>query len=150
MRKQLDERVKFPGPQMEHLFRVSGAGGTFHAVQRGGELFRANPTAGSIFDGYTPGEPVTGGLAAVTLLPPVSPSKLVCVGLNYRDHAKEMGKPLPVEPLLFLKPSTAVVGPGEAVMIPPGVGRVDYEGELGIVIGRRARRVAKADAWKYV
>jgi 2-keto-4-pentenoate hydratase/2-oxohepta-3-ene-1,7-dioic acid hydratase in catechol pathway len=61
-----------------------------------------------------------------------------------------MGKPLPAEPMLFLKPSTAVIGPGESVVIPPGVGRVDYEGELGIVIGRRAHRVPKADAWKYV
>ncbi|HEX4347391.1 MAG TPA: fumarylacetoacetate hydrolase family protein [Vicinamibacterales bacterium] len=135
---------------MDHLYRVSGAGGTFHAIGRRGDLLRALPTNGSIFNGYTAGEPVAGGLAAVRLLAPVSPSKLVCVGLNYRDHAREMGKPLPAEPMLFLKPSTAVIGPGESVVIPPGVGRVDYEGELGIVIGRRAHRVPKADAWKYV
>ena len=135
---------------MDHLYRVSDAGGTFHAVQRGGELLRVNPTSGSIFNGYATGAPIPGGLAGVRLLAPVSPSKLVCIGLNYRDHAREMGKPLPAEPMLFIKPSTAVIGPGDGVMIPPGVGRVDYEGELGIVIGRRAHRVSKADAWKYV
>ena len=135
---------------MDHLYRMSDADGTFHAVQRGGELFRAIPGEGGIFSGYTAGAPVPGGLARARLLAPVLPSKLVCVGLNYRDHAHEMGKPLPAEPMLFLKPSTAVIGPGEPVKIPPAVGRVDYEGELGVVIGRRAHRVSKADAWTYV
>ena len=61
-----------------------------------------------------------------------------------------MGKPLPPEPLLFIKPSTAVLDPGEPILLPPGVGRVDYEAELGVVIGRRAHRVPRANAWDYI
>ena len=79
-----------------------------------------------------------------------TPSKLVCVGLNYRDHALEQNKPLPKEPMLFIKPSTAVVRNGEPIRIPPGVGRVDHEAELGVVIGRRAYRVPKERALEYV
>jgi 2-keto-4-pentenoate hydratase/2-oxohepta-3-ene-1,7-dioic acid hydratase in catechol pathway len=74
----------------------------------------------------------------------------VCVGLNYKDHAGEVGKALPAEPLLFIKPTSAVIGPGDPIRIPPGVGRVDHEAELGIVIGRRAHRVAARHAWDYV
>ena len=84
------------------------------------------------------------------ILSPVTPSKIVAIGLNYRDHAAEMGKPLPDEPLMFMKPSTAVIGPGDAIRLPPGAGRVDYEAELGVVIGRRASRVAAAQALDYV
>lgn len=72
------------------------------------------------------------------LLAPATPSKIVAVGLNYRDHAQERGKPLPAEPLLFLKPPSAVVGPGAAIRRPGWAGRVDHEAELGIVIGRKA------------
>lgn len=79
-----------------------------------------------------------------------TPSKIVCVGLNYKDHAAEQNKPLPNEPMLFIKPSTAVIRAGEAIRIPPGVGRVDHEAELGVVIGKRAYRVPKARALEYV
>ena len=86
----------------------------------------------------------------VRLLPPVLPSKIVAVGLNYRDHAREMNKPLPDEPLIFLKPSTAVVGPGDAIVLPPQAGRVDYEAELGIVIRKRAKAVPAASAAEFI
>jgi 2-keto-4-pentenoate hydratase/2-oxohepta-3-ene-1,7-dioic acid hydratase in catechol pathway len=135
---------------MDYLYRVRHEGETFHAIHRDGELRRAIPVNGSIFGGYTPGPPVSGGLGAVSVLAPIAPSKIVCVGLNYRDHALEMGKPLPAEPLLFIKPSTAVLDPGRPILIPPGVGRVDYEGELAVVIGRRAHRVPRARAWDYI
>jgi 2-keto-4-pentenoate hydratase/2-oxohepta-3-ene-1,7-dioic acid hydratase in catechol pathway len=79
-----------------------------------------------------------------------TPSKIVCVGLNYRDHAAEQNKPLPKEPMIFIKPSTSVIRNGEPIRIPPGVGRVDHEAELGIVIGTRAYRVPKARALEYV
>jgi 2-keto-4-pentenoate hydratase/2-oxohepta-3-ene-1,7-dioic acid hydratase in catechol pathway len=82
----------------------------------------------------------------VRVLAPVAPSKIVCIGLNYTDHAAELGKTLPAEPLMFLKPPTAVIGPGDPIRLPPGVGRVHHEAELGIVIGRRAHRVPKARA----
>ena len=79
-----------------------------------------------------------------------TPSKIVCVGLNYRDHAAEQNKPLPKEPMIFIKPSTAVIRNGEPIRIPPGVGRVDHEAELGVVIGKIAYRVSKERALDYV
>jgi len=78
------------------------------------------------------------------------PSKILGVGTNYRAHAVEMGKPIPAEPLLFMKPPSAVIGPGEAIVRPRGFERVDFEGELGVVIGKRARRVSVDDALQYV
>ena len=132
---------------MERIYRVGLNGETFYASERGGELRRLN---GDIFSSYSSVAPVAGGLGAVKLLAPVTPSKIVCVGLNYKDHAAESGKPLPAEPLIFIKPRTAVIGPGDPIRLPPGVGRVDHEAELGVVIGRRAHRVPRASAWEYI
>jgi 2-keto-4-pentenoate hydratase/2-oxohepta-3-ene-1,7-dioic acid hydratase in catechol pathway len=86
----------------------------------------------------------------VRLLPPVEPTKIVAVGLNYRDHAEEVGMPLPELPLLFLKPPSSVIGPGDAIRLPKGVGRVDYEAELAIVIGRKATEVSRSQAAGYI
>ena len=80
-------------------------------------------------------------LAAVRLLAPVIPSKVVAIGKNYADHAREMGGEPPAAPVMFLKPSTAVTGPGDPIAYPPSVGRLDYEGELAVVVGRLARDV---------
>ena len=80
----------------------------------------------------------------------VRPSKILCVGKNYAAHAAEFGGEVPKEPLIFLKPSTAVISDGDPIVIPPWAGRVDYEGEIGIVIGRRAKSVSARDAWKHV
>lgn len=86
-------------------------------------------------------------LASVKLLAPVIPrSKVVAVGKNYRDHAAEMGGDAPAEPLLFLKPNTSVIGPGDTIVRPPQSSQVDFEGELAIVIGSIAKNVAEADA----
>ncbi|HLA77342.1 MAG TPA: fumarylacetoacetate hydrolase family protein [Vicinamibacteria bacterium] len=76
--------------------------------------------------------------AEARLLAPATPSKIVAVGLNYKDHAAERGKPLPQEPLLFMKPASAVIGPGDVIRKPAWAGRVDHEAELGIVIGKVA------------
>ena len=81
-------------------------------------------------------------LVHAQLLCPVTPTKVVCVGLNYRKHIAEMGHDTPAEPVIFIKPSTAVIGPWQHIPIPEGVGRVDYEGELGVVIGRRTHRAS--------
>lgn len=90
-------------------------------------------------------------LAQVQFLPPVHPSKIICVGRNYRDHAKELGNETPKEPLIFLKPPSAIVGPGEPIVLPPIPGRVDYEGELAVVIGRRCRNLGPGDdAFPYI
>jgi 2-keto-4-pentenoate hydratase/2-oxohepta-3-ene-1,7-dioic acid hydratase in catechol pathway len=94
----------------------------------------------------------TGGKvgAGASILAPVAPSKIVAIGLNYKDHAAEMNKPLPAEPLMFLKPSTAVVGPGQAIRMPPNVGAIHYEAELGVVIGKRAAGVKAETAMEHV
>lgn len=84
-------------------------------------------------------------LSEVKLLAPVSPSKIVCVGRNYKDHAAELGNPMPDEPLLFLKPPSSVIGHGEAVELPAVSSRVEHEGELGVVIGRRAHRLSDSE-----
>jgi 2-keto-4-pentenoate hydratase/2-oxohepta-3-ene-1,7-dioic acid hydratase in catechol pathway len=83
----------------------------------------------------------TATLRNLRLLPPVTPSKIVCVGRNYREHAAELGNEVPKEPLLFLKPPSSLLAPGKPVKIPALSKRVDYEGELAIVIDRRCRNI---------
>jgi 2-keto-4-pentenoate hydratase/2-oxohepta-3-ene-1,7-dioic acid hydratase in catechol pathway len=74
------------------------------------------------------------------------PGKIVCVGRNYRDHAKEMGNDVPTEPLIFLKPPSSIIASGDAIVLPPQSAQVEHEGEIGIVIGRTLRRVSPEDA----
>ena len=109
--------------------------------------------------------PISGGMSGIlsrepgswsldqaeAFLPPCTPSKVVAVGLNYRDHAREVGLAIPGEPLLFIKPSTSVIGHGEPVRYPAVMTRrVDYEAELGVVIGRRCRNVTPGEALEFV
>jgi 2-keto-4-pentenoate hydratase/2-oxohepta-3-ene-1,7-dioic acid hydratase in catechol pathway len=84
------------------------------------------------------------------MIPIPIPSKIVCVGRNYRAHAEELGNVVPEEPLIFFKPPSSLIGAGAPIRIPPGVGRVDYEGEIGVLIGRRATRVAEEQALSFV
>jgi 2-keto-4-pentenoate hydratase/2-oxohepta-3-ene-1,7-dioic acid hydratase in catechol pathway len=84
------------------------------------------------------------------MLPIERPGKIVCVGLNYRDHAKEQGVSLPEEPLLFAKWPNALIGPGAAIVIPPEVTQCDYEAELGVVMGSRVKGVSKENALEAV
>lgn len=79
--------------------------------------------------------------AGLRLLAPVQPSKIVCIGRNYREHAAELGNSVPQEPLLFLKPPSSLLDPGNRIILPPSSSRVDFEGELGVVIGRRCRNL---------
>jgi len=76
----------------------------------------------------------------------VSPSKIVCVGRNYAEHAKELGNPMPEEPLIFLKPPSAVIGDGEPIVLPPQSQRVEHEGEIAVVVGARLKRVGEQQA----
>lgn len=85
-------------------------------------------------------------LADTRLLAPILPTKIVCVGKNYADHAKEMGGEAPAHPIIFMKPSTTVVGPGAAIKLPRDSSRVDFEGELAVVIGMPCRDVPAARA----
>ncbi len=137
---------------MDRIYRIEYQGHPRHAVERDGVL---SLMTGDIFGAYGIGErvaSVTDGKISphVRLLAPIEPSKIVAVGLNYRDHALEQGKPLPSEPLIFIKPSTSVIATGEAILLPPGKGRIDHEAEMGIVIGKRAHRVAAAQAAGYI
>jgi 2,4-diketo-3-deoxy-L-fuconate hydrolase len=84
------------------------------------------------------------------VLPIDRPGKIICVGLNYRDHAEEQGVELPEAPLFFAKYTTALIGPGEPIVIPPVVTKCDYEAELGVVIGRRVRSVSTENALEAV
>ena len=130
---------------MDRIYRIRNGADGRYAVERDGTMYWLE---GDIFGDYRPGVPVTE--QAPRFLAPVKPSKIVAIGLNYKDHAGEMNKPLPDEPLMFLKPATAVIGPEDPIRMPPGVGRVDYESELAVVIGRRAYRVAARQARDFV
>ena len=101
------------------------------------------------------GDPFTGlnrqsavlDLADVKLLPPVDPPNIICLGLNYREHAAETGHPLPAEPLVFIKATTALCGPGDPIILPAQYpDEIDYEAELAIVIGKRARNIQEDKA----
>ncbi len=84
-------------------------------------------------------------LAQASLLPPVEPSKIVCIGRNYREHAAELGHDVPLEPLIFLKPPSSLLPPGATILRPKVSERTDYEGELGVVIARRCRQLTEGD-----
>ena len=81
-------------------------------------------------------------LSAAGLLPPVTPQKIICVGRNYRDHVKELGNEMPEQPLIFFKPPSSLLKPGGTVLLPKASTRVDFEGELAMVIGRRVHKLA--------
>ena len=107
----------------------------------------------TLFETRTPWSEEKGAayrLADVRLLPPCWPTKIVGVGRNYREHASELGNPVPAEPLLFLKPPSALIAHGDQIVFPAISTRVDFEGELGVVIGKRARFVRAQDAEHYV
>jgi len=127
---------------VERYVRVHGEGSVTWARQEGDTL--------QLLDSAPWAEPRERGrslpLAEAALLAPVTPSKIVAVGRNYADHAAERGQAVPKEPLLFLKPPSALIGPGEPIRCPHWVGRVDHEAELGIVIGREAARLPGPEA----
>lgn len=112
-----------------------------YGVLEGDQL---RPIQGSVFRRFHLAK-VTIPLAEVKILPPVEPSKIVAVGANYADHARERGRPLPEEPLIFLKPPSAVIGPHDIIIYPPQSRRVDYEGELAVVIRKKARNLSEEE-----
>jgi len=152
-------------PTPARLVRCADGARVFYALLEGDDRIRE--IAGDIASGSLGLERVAGAtsnvagghgalgvssrpLSEVVLLSPCTPSKIVAVGRNYREHAAELGHDLPSEPLLFLKPSTALLSPGGTILLPRISERVDYEGELGVVIGRPARRVPAARALEYI
>jgi 2-keto-4-pentenoate hydratase/2-oxohepta-3-ene-1,7-dioic acid hydratase in catechol pathway len=131
---------------MDRIYRVKQATGGRYAVERDGKFFWMR---GDVFGDYDIGDEIAEG-GKLAFLAPVSPSIVVCIGLNYKDHAAEMKKPLPAEPLVFLKPPSAVIGPDEDIHIPAWPGRIEHEAELAVVIGKRASRVKASSAMDYV
>jgi 2-keto-4-pentenoate hydratase/2-oxohepta-3-ene-1,7-dioic acid hydratase in catechol pathway len=130
------------------LVRFEQMGRTAYGILEGEKI---SVLWGPPYDGglaNTTGEVVS--LPGVLLLAPCEPSKIVALGLNYRDHAAEFGNPVPDEPLIFMKPSTAVIGPDAAIVYPAMSRRVDYEAELAVVMGRSARHVPEDQALEYV
>lgn len=119
---------------------------TFHAKVVDGELFKL---IGDVF-GSPSFEKKATPLKGVKTLVPVTPSKIIAVGLNYADHAREAGKPLPKEPLIWLKATTSLIPDGAKIEIPFANHRTDFEAELAIVIGRRMRNVTTAAAARYI
>jgi 2-keto-4-pentenoate hydratase/2-oxohepta-3-ene-1,7-dioic acid hydratase in catechol pathway len=130
---------------MKRFYRIAHRGTPRHVVEEGG---RWRLIDGDLFGDHRAGEEIPSD--GHTILAPVQPSKIVAIGLNYKDHAAEQNKPLPKEPMMFLKPSTAVIGPSDPILLPEGVGRVDHEAEVGVVISRRAFHVTREHAGEYV
>jgi 2-keto-4-pentenoate hydratase/2-oxohepta-3-ene-1,7-dioic acid hydratase in catechol pathway len=124
--------------------------------QKGDEIFYAKVVDGELFKliGDVFGSPSYEKKATpskgVKTLVPVTPSKIIAVGLNYADHAREVGKPLPKEPLIWFKATTSLIPDGAKIEIPFGNHRTDFEAELAVVIGRRMRNVTPAAAARYI
>jgi 2-keto-4-pentenoate hydratase/2-oxohepta-3-ene-1,7-dioic acid hydratase in catechol pathway len=123
--------------RFEHNFRVS------YGVIINDLIYRLDSMSDSVDEFVSENEPFNS--ADVKLLPPVTPSKIVCVGRNYAEHAKELGNEVPQEPLLFLKAPSSVISDGEPILIPKQSEQVEHEGELGVVIGRQCKNLGDAD-----
>jgi 2-keto-4-pentenoate hydratase/2-oxohepta-3-ene-1,7-dioic acid hydratase in catechol pathway len=130
---------------MDRIYRFRQGLGGRYAVERDGGLYWLE---GHVFGDYHTGMLIEE--AGLRLAAPVQPSKIMAIGLNYKDHAAEMNKKLPEEPLVFSKPPSSVIGPEDAIRLPAWAGRIDYEAEMAVVIGRRASRVKADEAMDYV
>ncbi len=104
----------------------------------------------SPFEGMIVGTSEHYAVDEVKLLAPCLPTKIVAIGLNYRDHAAELGMDVPEEPLIFLKPPSSVIGPGDEIVLPEMSSQVEHEAELGVVIGKRAKKVSRENALSHV
>jgi 2-keto-4-pentenoate hydratase/2-oxohepta-3-ene-1,7-dioic acid hydratase in catechol pathway len=135
-----------------YIIRFSVSGGIKYGVLEGEAIngYQGNPFSQP--EGNTPfsSDGSTYKLGNVKLLAPYVPSKIIGLGLNYRKHAEEANLAIPAVPLIFLKPSSAVVGPDENIVLPRDYERVEYEGELGVVIGKTAKDVLQEQAKDYI
>jgi 2-keto-4-pentenoate hydratase/2-oxohepta-3-ene-1,7-dioic acid hydratase in catechol pathway len=128
------------------IIRFQTPTGAQFGIMEGETVYRAE---GGYAAGFRREEPI-GELSQITLLSPCQPSKIVALGRNYAAHAAEHGAEVPSQPLIFLKPPSAVIGPGEPIVCPPQSKQVEHEAELAVVIGRLAQRVTAAQAWGYI
>jgi 2-keto-4-pentenoate hydratase/2-oxohepta-3-ene-1,7-dioic acid hydratase in catechol pathway len=130
---------------MDRIYRIKQGMGGRYALERDGGLYW--------LEGHVFGDYHVGMLIEETGLPfvaPVQPSKIIAIGLNYKDHAAEMNRKLPEQPMVFSKPPSAVIGPDQPIRLPQWAGRIDHESEMAIVIGRRAYAVKAEQAMDYV
>ncbi|HWP79261.1 MAG TPA: fumarylacetoacetate hydrolase family protein [Candidatus Acidoferrum sp.] len=132
------------------IVRVSEAGETYYGELKGDTVYKIE---GELFGEFTVTDRAV-PLANVKLLAPCTPSKVVAIGKNYMDHISEMAAmaapELPEEPEVFLKPPSGIIAPGEEIVYPEGAKRVDYEAEIAVVIGKKARYVKKEEAGDYI
>ncbi len=128
------------------IVRFKAGGKTRYGALEGGTIVEYTGTPFALFRRGRRRYP----LKHAVLLAPVVPSKIVALGLNYRDHAAEMGLAIPDEPIMFLKPTTALVGPDDPIVVPPLSARVEHEAELAVVVKRRCRNVPAARAREYI
>jgi hypothetical protein len=126
---------------MDRIYRAQQGMGGRYVVERDDTYYWMG---GDLFGDYWPGKEI-GKDEPLVWTAPVRPSIVVAIGLNYKDHAAEMNKKLPAEPLVFLKPSTTVIGPEEPIRLPAWAGRIEHEAEMAVVIGRTAARGREAD-----
>ncbi|OIO80660.1 MAG: hypothetical protein COW11_01255 [Candidatus Omnitrophica bacterium CG12_big_fil_rev_8_21_14_0_65_43_15] len=110
---------------------------------------KIHQVSGSVFGEFKKTDKVF-DMNSVKLLSPVEPSKIIAVGLNYKDHARELNLPIPQEPIIFLKPPTSVIADNESIVYPPRVGQIDYEAELGIVIKKKAKNIPEKKIKDYI
>lgn len=118
-----------------------------YGVVRGGKVVEIK---GDVFGHFELLENNCYDISQIKLLAPVAPSKIICVGKNYRDHAAEMGEEVPEEPVLFLKPPTAVIGPDEGIIYPEISERVDYEGELAVIMKSECKNILPDEVEKHI
>jgi len=130
---------------VRRLMRLLDGGRARYAVSEGEEAYWLEGSVG----GWRRGEPVE-GWEEFPLLVPCEPTKIVALARNYSGHAREMGTPLPKEPIIFLKPPSSLLAHGAKIVLPRLAERVDYEGELAVVIGRRAKRVGPTEAGDHI
>lgn len=125
-----------------------GAPGVFWGLMEDGKVRALENSPFSAPDGGSKALPVTGpsySLDQVRLLPPCWPSKIVCLGRNYVEHARELDNPIPAEPLIFLKPPSSMIATGDTIVYAEDSSRVDHEGEIALVIGRRCRHLGAGE-----
>ncbi len=130
------------------IVRYQKDGAAAYGILEGSTVYAAS---GDVFEGLSKGEEV-GNVDQVTLLPPIQPGKVVAIGLNYLLHVKENDptREVPTEPVVFMKPTSSIIGPGQAVELAYPENNIDYEAELVVVIGKTAKRVKKENALDYV
>ena len=142
--------MKFQSNEQEYIVKIvrfNAEESILYGKLEGNTLF---PLEGDIFTGLRVHKSQRYSLGEVSILPPVRPSKIIAVGINYRDHAEEFGHEIPTEPVLFMKPSTAVIGHDDEIVYPPSASRVDYEAEIAAVVGKTARNVGEEDAPRFI